>query len=166
MSTGRWGSRKRSEMVEALKWSGRRESRASLMFRHSVAERAGLHVTDAECIDFLMEAGTATAGDLARAAGLTTGAMTAAIDRLERAGFVYRDRDPSDRRKVIVKPVMKTIKKYVPLYESMGREVEKLFSEYTDEELEFLLEHSNRMTKIYEEQIARLRQGSRTPKRA
>src|SRR5882757_4375726 len=80
----------------------RRLTRTTLMHQHLIAQRIGLNVTDAECIDFLQEMGPSTAGALAKATGLTTGAITNVIDRLEKAGFVKRGPDPKDRRKVIV----------------------------------------------------------------
>jgi DNA-binding MarR family transcriptional regulator len=156
MSTNRAQPQKREEILENLKWAGRRESRASLLFRHAVAEKAGLHVTDSECIDFLLEAGSATAGELAKITGLTTGAMTAAIDRLEKAGFVARERDPQDRRKVIVRPVLAEITKFALLYESMEEALEELLSEYTLAELELLIRHYNRMAELYEKQVSKL----------
>jgi len=151
------------EILGVLMASGRNLSRRSLLFRHVVAGTAGVHVTDAECIDFLLEAGSATAGQLANMAGLTTGAMTAAIDRLEKAGFVRRQRDPADRRKVIVTPVMEEIRRFVPFYESMVREVSSLYERYTYAELRFLLEHERKMTAIYEGEIAKMQAGKAAP---
>lgn len=146
-----------AHLVAQLMSAGRRVSRASLLFRDAVAAAARLHVTDAECIDFLLEAGEATAGQLAAAAGLTTGAMTAAIDRLERAGFVARMRDHRDRRKVIVRPTMARIRPFVSLYESMGRRARMLYERYTVEELRVILSHQERLAAIYEKEAARVR---------
>src|SRR5215469_14007389 len=109
-------------LVEALMQSGREMSRVSLLFRHCVAEAIGLHVTDAECIDYLLDAGYATAGQLATMTGLTTGSVTTMIDRLEKAGFVRREADATDRRKVIVKPVMEKIAQFAPFYENLVEE--------------------------------------------
>jgi len=65
-------------------------TRSTLILQHVIADDMGLNVTDAECIDFLQEMGPSTAGDLAKATRLTTGAITNVIDRLEKAGFVKR----------------------------------------------------------------------------
>jgi MarR family transcriptional regulator, organic hydroperoxide resistance regulator len=147
---------KRSKILGELMASGRNLSRTSLLFRHVIAEKAGIHVTDAECIDFLLEAGAATAGELAKMAGLTTGAMTAAIDRLENAGFVRRARDPGDRWKVIVKPVMEEIGRFIPFYESMARDVSSLYAGYAGAELRLILKHERQMTEIYQKEIAKI----------
>ena len=65
------------------------------MFHQAIADRLGLNVTDHKCIDLLLMKGPLTAGELAGMTGLTTGAITAVIDRLEKAGFVRREDDPA-----------------------------------------------------------------------
>ena len=67
------------------------------------AERIGINVTDLNCLNIVALTGSMTAGDLARATGLTTASITGVLDRLEEGGFVRRERDPHDRRRVIVK---------------------------------------------------------------
>ena len=74
------------------------------IFDGSVAELAGLHRTQWRCLDILTTRGPLTAGQLARATRLTTGAVTAVVDQLEAAGYVRRIRDPDDRRRVIIEP--------------------------------------------------------------
>src|SRR3954464_15491067 len=69
-------------------------------FDQAVADHVGMNRTDMRCLDLIDQAGGMTAGELARAAGLTTGAVTAVIDRLEKAGMARRVPDPSDRRRV------------------------------------------------------------------
>jgi len=66
------------------------------------AERIGINVTDLNCLNIVALAGPMTAGELARATGLTTASITGVLDRLEDGGFVRRERDPKDRRRVIV----------------------------------------------------------------
>jgi DNA-binding MarR family transcriptional regulator len=83
--------------------AGREEMRLSILWGHGVAELMGIHPTDIIALTFLKEVGETTAGELAKVMGLTTGATTAAIDRLERAGWAVRTIDPRDRRRVIVK---------------------------------------------------------------
>src|SRR5438132_89674 len=69
------------------------------------ADRLGLNRTDLRCLDLIFSAAAPLSpGELATAAGLTTGGVTTAIDRLERAGYATRRRDPNDRRRVTVRP--------------------------------------------------------------
>ena len=84
----------KSGLIDDLQQAGRRLSLATIMFHQAVADRLGLNPTDHKCIDLLASAGSTTAGELAEATGLTTGAITGVIDRLEAAGFVRREDDP------------------------------------------------------------------------
>ena len=89
---------------QAMIRAGRSVGNASAMLNHAVAERLGLDPTAWECLTLLFEQGPVTAGRLAELTGLTTGAVTGLVDRLEGAGYVRRERDPKDRRRVIVTP--------------------------------------------------------------
>jgi DNA-binding MarR family transcriptional regulator len=134
-----------SDLVRAV----RLLTRSSVQFQKAIAVKMGLNVTDAECIYFLLEMGPSTAGDLAKVTSLTTGAITNVIDRLEKAGFVKREKDPKDRRKVVVVFLPETHKKVVKDYESINTDVFRLFSDYSKKELKFLLAHTNSLNNIY-----------------
>src|SRR6516164_2366733 len=99
MSTKRPG---RVELLASLNQAGRQLSTATIMFHQAIADRIGLHPTDLKCADILFVKGPLTAGELAELTGLTTGAITGVIDRLEGAGFARREEDRYDRRRVIV----------------------------------------------------------------
>src|SRR3954469_8861669 len=82
---------------------GREISTMTVLFHSRIAEQMGLSGTDHKCLDLVMRASEPlTAGQIAQRSGLSTGAVTGVIDRLERRGFVRRIRDPHDRRKVLV----------------------------------------------------------------
>lgn len=119
------------------------------MLQQIIAERAGLHATDAECIDFLMEMGPSTAGSLAKATRLTTGAITNVIDRLERAGFVKRGPDPKDRRKVVVTYIPEKKTGISESYVTLAANVQQHLSTYTKEELKLLTKYTDALTEIY-----------------
>jgi MarR family transcriptional regulator, organic hydroperoxide resistance regulator len=137
--------------------SGRTSSRLSVMFRHAVAARLGLTVTDMECLDFLMDAGSASAGQLAEQTNLTTGAITGMIRRLERAGYVTAERDPADRRRVVVTPVPDRVEDGVRLYASYGRAVTEVVGRYDTDELRLLARHYDEMSAVYAAQLSALR---------
>src|SRR5262245_77660 len=82
----------------------RRHSTAAVLFHHAVAERLGLGPTDHKCLDLLRERGAMTGSELAAITGLTTGAITGVVARLERAGYLRRKPDPHDGRKQILSP--------------------------------------------------------------
>jgi DNA-binding MarR family transcriptional regulator len=97
-------SRKRKELEEIVGMQiGREMSARTILFHQAIANVAGVSVTDLKCLDYIQRRGDATAGDLARLTGLTTGAITAAIDRLEKAGLARRERSEVDRRKVFIR---------------------------------------------------------------
>src|SRR5215475_10461124 len=111
--------------------AGRRLSTATIMFHQALADQLGLHPTDHKCIGLLGSAGSATAGELAEATGLTTGAITGVIDRLEAAGFVRREDDPHDRRRVIIRVVPKRYGDIARLFEPFAAAVFEMGSRYT-----------------------------------
>jgi MarR family transcriptional regulator, organic hydroperoxide resistance regulator len=137
--------------------AGRDSSRLSVMFRHAIASKLGLTVTDMECLDFLMDTGSATAGQLADRTNLTTGAITSMIRRLEQAGHVTSRRDPDDRRRVIVTIVPEKLDQGRRLYAAFAEDGQRMIDGYSTRQLEFLARHYDRMSEIYLTQLQRIR---------
>src|SRR6516162_7520928 len=95
---------KKKELSENIvKRLARRHSTAVVMFHHAVAERLGLGPTDHKCLDLLRDRGAMAGSDLAAITGLTSGAITGVVARLERAGYLRREQDPLDGRKQILR---------------------------------------------------------------
>lgn len=94
------------------------------LHNHAVAARVGLHPTDQECIDLLDWTGPLTAGEIGAHLGLSSGAVTALVDRLESGGWVRRERDERDRRRVIVHLGGERLQELAPLYRSLAEAVE------------------------------------------
>jgi len=91
------------ELIEEIVGSlARRHSTAVVLFHHAVAESLGMGPSDHKCLDLLRDRGAMTGSELAAITGLTTGAITGVVARLERAGFLRRERDPNDGRKQIL----------------------------------------------------------------
>jgi len=122
------------------------------------AERIGINVTDLNCLNIVALTGPMTAGELARATGLTTASITGVLDRLEDGGFVRRERDPKDRRRVIVTlnpgPGLREIG---PTFGPLVRAWRDAAAGYSDEELQLLLDFQRRFEGIVRDQLARLR---------
>jgi DNA-binding MarR family transcriptional regulator len=133
---------KREEIIQAIIEKRREMSTETIMFHQAVADILGLHVTDHKCLDLIHRYGAMPAGRLAELSGLTTGAVTGIIDRLEEAGYVRRTDDPKDRRRIIVEPTKnkkwerKIEAIFIPLHERMH----KLLSSYSESKLAFLLD--------------------------
>ena len=122
------------------------------------AERIGVNVTDLNCLNIVALAGPMTAGELARATGLTTASITGVLDRLEEGGFVRRERDPKDRRRVIVtlKPGP-GLREIGPTFGPLVKAWRAVAAGYSDEELRLLLDFQRRFEDIVRDQLARLR---------
>ncbi|WP_040205894.1 MarR family winged helix-turn-helix transcriptional regulator [Neobacillus jeddahensis] len=118
---------------------GQEFSFALIMFHQQIAEKLGLNVTDYKVLGIITNEGV-TAGEIASKSGLSTGMVTTVVDRLEKKNFVYRDKHPNDRRKVIIKRnIEKTKTEMVPIFQSFGVEMGKLFSSYNESELKTIL---------------------------
>jgi DNA-binding MarR family transcriptional regulator len=140
-----------------LKYAGRQMSTATIMFHQAVADRIGLNPTDHKCADLLFMKGPMTAGELSQLTGLTTGAITGVIDRLEGAGFAQREADPNDRRRVVVRVLPKCHREVGRLFESLAAAVEALCSRYSDRQLTVILDFMNRSREMAHEETLKLR---------
>jgi DNA-binding MarR family transcriptional regulator len=136
-------SKERAALVQELEHAVRRSSAQGVIFGQTVATRMGIASSDLECLDILNLEDRVTAGRLAEVTGLTTGAITGVIDRLEKAGFVQRERDETDRRKVFIKTIPANVAVVGKFYESLQRAMLKAWSEYSDEQLRLLLRFAN-----------------------
>jgi DNA-binding MarR family transcriptional regulator len=150
----------RAKLLEALEQEMRKTSAQSVLFSQAVADRLGMNSTDLECLDVLEWTGPVPAGQLAEITGLTTGAITGVLDRLEKGGFVRREIDPDDRRRVIVRRLTDRDKELAPLYESLRQEIAQLTSRYSDEQLVLILDYATRANQIAREETLKLREGT------
>jgi DNA-binding MarR family transcriptional regulator len=147
---------RRSELMHAISLAVRRSQNRSDAYDEAVSDAVGINRTDHRCLDVLDQEGGATAGRLAEVMGLSTGAITAVIDRLERAGFARRVRDEDDRRRVRVELTPKTRETMWPYYEPMLELSRQLYSRYTDQELELLLDFLRTADELYDGMIGKL----------
>ena len=153
----------RAALMQELEHAVRKSSAIGVIFGQAVASRVGVSSSDLECLDFLVIEGRVTAGRLAELTGLTTGAITGVIDRMEKAGLVRRERDEEDRRKVYVAIVPEAIAKVGRFYEPLQKAVTRDWEGYTDAELKLLLRF---MTQGYNTMIGvldDLKAGTETP---
>jgi len=136
----------------------RETSANSVMYSQATADKAGLHSTDMECLDHLILHGPMTAGKLCELTGLSSGTMTALIDRLERAGYARRERGTRDRRKVLVVPVEEKINEdLTPITQPLGMAVYAALLGYSEEELRLILRFLDEANGIAHQEITALR---------
>jgi DNA-binding MarR family transcriptional regulator len=129
----------RAALLTELEHAVRKSSALGVIFGQTVANKVGMSSSDLECLDFLNIESRVTAGRLAELTGLTTGAITGMVDRLEKAGWVRRERDDNDRRKVFIAIVPENVAKIGRFYEPLQRAVQRDWESYTDAELKLLL---------------------------
>ena len=131
----------RERLLVALEEACRKVGAQAVLISDLVATRVGINSTDLECLDLLQLAGPSTAGQMSTHSGLTTGATTAMIDRLERAGFVQRRRDPGDRRVVVVEVLDHCVPHIAPLYQTLHDEMLKVHEHYSNRELAIVVRY-------------------------
>ena len=139
-------ARRRRRSITAVKEALRELNSQLSLLNHHVGDRLGLKDVDLECLDVIARHGPLTPSALARRAGLHPATMTGILDRLERAGWVARDRDPSDRRAVLISHVRDRSAEVFRLYAGMNRSMDDLCEGYSDEELELLAGFLRRTT--------------------
>lgn len=149
----------KSKRMQSITQGFREMSTEAVMLHQAIADRLGLHVTDHKTMDFLYHHGSLTAGELAKLTGLTTGAITGVIDRLEKAGYVRRANDANDRRVKVIeltnnkKLAEKLRSMFVLLEENTHRHLEQ----YSEDELEFIerfLSHSVEISREHRKRLA------------
>jgi DNA-binding MarR family transcriptional regulator len=125
------------------------------LFHDAVARKLGLHPTDEKVLRLLGEDAT-TAGDLVHYTGLTGAAVTALVDRLEQLGYVTRERDTGDRRKVTIRAVGAKLRDINRIYKSLHDAMELMLSKYDDGEFAIVADYLTRTTRVLAEQTTKL----------
>ena len=149
-------TKRRRELIDAINGEVRRSQNRSDAYDDAVADAVGINRTDHRCLDILELEGGATAGRLAELMGLSTGAVTTVLDRLERAGLARRVRDEHDRRKVNVVVTEKAGALLWPFYEPLMKMSERLYVRYSDEQLAVVLDFLEAGAELYDEVLAEL----------
>jgi DNA-binding MarR family transcriptional regulator len=135
----------------------RKMSVGTIGFNRTVAEKIRATLTDIVCGNILDLMGPMTAGRLADETGLTTGAITGVIDRMEAAGHARRVGDPKDRRRVVLETCAAGHREVGPLYDSIGKHFAQLLSRYSDKEVAIILDFVTRNNALLREETAKLR---------
>lgn len=148
---------RRQASLGDLDREARRLGSLSTLLNRAVAEFAGLHPTDWECLDVLDWSGPVSAGVLAEKLGLTTGAVTGVLDRLEQSGWVRRERDPEDRRRVVVTPVWERAADLAPAFAPLGERVTAIYEELSERDIRTLLRVFRQLNQALEEATAQIR---------
>ena len=148
----------RSELLAKLWDLGRRISTQTVFLHQAIAQSVGLNATDTKCIDLIISdpSSSITAGRLSDMTGLTTGAITHILDRLEKRRFIERVRDTDDRRKVFVRVRPESLKPLIPKYETIGKAFMNLADQYDDKELLLICDYMEQASKVSERELVNL----------
>ena len=157
----------KAELSGQLDAEIRRLGATNALFVHAVASRLGLNPTDYECLDVLDWTGPITAGQLAQHLGLTSGAVSGMLDRLEIAGWVQRNRDAADKRKVVVTLLRTRFAEVAPLYDGSNRAIEEITTRLSAAEMKAVISALATMNDAFASEAIRLRveQHTRVPGR-
>ena len=154
----RLSKKTREELLDALIHANRRYQRGTDAVDAVASELLGIHRTDARCLDILEEAGRMTAGALADAAGLSPGAITSVLDRLERAGYARRARDTADRRRVLVEITQRAREAAMQIYGPIGELAEPDLDRLSDADLRRITAFLEIGARVQNERAAQLRE--------
>ena len=160
----------KQRLLKAVHQAGSGYGARFILVHQAVAERLGLNVIDLRCLRLAREALEPTAGHLAKITGLTTGTITGLLDRLERGHFIRRERDPEDRRKVIVRVLPSGVQKVERIMAPLSEDTNKPLEDFTEDELRAVVKFfevtaaavSRHLERIHEETPAK-REPSRRP---
>jgi len=138
---------------------GREMATAVITFHETVARRLNMSAAESRCLGVLHEMGVATPGQLAQATGLTTGAITGIVDRMEKAGYARREPNPDDRRSLLVRATQpeKVAAILRPIYDSLSKAMGEMAGNYTPEQLEVIGRYLAETTAVLKAETEKLR---------
>lgn len=148
---------RRRELIARLQILSEVDATQTALFQQAAAATYGLGVTEMKALSILLREGPCSAGQLAAALHLTSGAVTGVVDRLVARGFARRSQDERDRRKVVIEADQATLASGENVYRSIGEAFAALHASYTTEQLEFLARHLEASIEITKRETAKLR---------
>ncbi|MDM5304229.1 MarR family winged helix-turn-helix transcriptional regulator [Peribacillus frigoritolerans] len=149
-------NRLNSALLESLTHRLQRYGMRSVLFQQNMAQKIGVSHTDLKSAEILNETGPITAGELSKITGLSTGSVTALINRLEKSGYVKRERDQLDGRKVVIMPIPERQKQIKSHYQSLSMATKELCSAYNEQELILINQFVEEITKIMDKENDKL----------
>ena len=129
---------------------------SAVLFRHAVSEIIGVNVTDMECLGLIFFKGLSTPSELAHHTGLTSGATTAMLDRLEKAHLIERRRNPNDRRGVVILQTNESRKEVGTMFVPLRKAIDNLTMSYSEDELELISNYFSKLTILWTEEREKL----------
>ena len=149
---------RKKDLVKQVNMGAREYGISTVLFRHADGEILGVNVTDMECLALIFFKGLATPSELARYTGLTSGATTALLDRLEKAHLIERRPNPQDRRGTLIVLTNERTEEVGAIFASGREAIDRLTSSYSESELVTIADYFRKLVLVWEEERAKLRQ--------
>lgn len=147
-----------NQQVQAIRETGRLFSDATILMHEAIAQKAGLNSADHKYLGLLIRNGAMTAGEFSKLTGLTTGAITGLMDRLEKKKLAKRQFDKADRRKIIIVPNQENALKLLgPIFNKVQEKMLRLLATLSTSEMEIIEKYMRSATLIMEEVIDELK---------
>ena len=146
---------KRDLAIEVIR-GAREYSIGTVLFHQAVGQLLGVNVTDMKCLDIMTLKGSASPSELAEHTGLSTGATTAMLDRLENAKLIERRPHPTDRRATLVVLSQEAMRKLPAMFESLAKSMETLVLGYSEKELKVLVDFFAKVDVLWKEEREKL----------
>lgn len=148
----------KNELVREVNLRAREYGISTVLFRHAVGERLGVNVTDMECLALIFFKGLATPTEISQYTGLTSGATTAMLDRLERAHLIQRRPNPNDRRGTLIVLTNERTEEIGAMFASAREAIHWLTASYSEGELEVIADYFKKLVLIWEQERQKLKQ--------
>ncbi|MEH6305980.1 MarR family transcriptional regulator [Olivibacter sp. CPCC 100613] len=148
----------KEQQIQTFRSLSRKYSDTSILMHEAIAREIGLSGTDHKYLGLIMQNGQMTAGELSRLTGLTTGAVTGLVDRLERKKLIKRQFDKEDRRKVMIVPNTENVFKLLnPIFDKLNEKTMELVNSFSEHEINMLERYFRSAIDIMNEMIEQLR---------
>ena len=142
---------RKNDLVKQVNMGAREYGISTVLFRHVVGDILGVNVTDMECLALIFFKGLAAPSELGRYTGLTSGATTAMLDRLEKARLIERRPNPQDRRGTLIVLTNARTKEVSAMFASVREAIDRLTSSYSENELDLISNYFRRLVILWEE---------------
>ena len=147
---------RKNDLVKQVNIGASEYGISQVLFRHAVGGILGVNLTDMECLTLIFYKGLATPSALSRYTGLTSGATTAMLDRLEKAHLIERRRNPQDRRGTLIVLTNERTQEIGAMFASGREAINRLTSSYSESELETVADYFRKLVIVWEEEREKL----------
>ena len=148
--------RSKDDLVKKVNMGVSEYTISQVLFRHAVGGILGVNLTDMECLTLIFYKGLATPSALSRYTGLTSGATTAMLDRLEKAHLIERRSNPQDRRGTLIVLTNERTQEIGAMFASGREAINRLTASYSESELETITDYFRRLVVVWEEERSKL----------